>query len=112
MDDVIKLISKTYTKDKYGNPVEARTERTVFCKVGSIGRTEFYQAEQTGLHPSYVFTLSHYRDYQGETECSYTDWTGTERFFTVTRTYITGDRIDLTVEERVANYDESVWESE
>lgn len=103
MDGVIKLISKTYTVDEYGNQVENRTERQVFCKVGSIGRTEYYQAAQNDMHPSYIFTLSHFKDYLGEKECSYTDWTGTERFFTITRTYLRGDAIDLTAEERVVN---------
>lgn len=103
MDGVIKLISITYAVDKYGNQVETRAERQVFCTVNSVGRTEFYQAAQTGLQPSYVFTLSHYVDYRGEKECKYTDWTGTEKVFTITRTYIRGDSIDLTAEERVAN---------
>lgn len=103
MDGVIWLISKTFEIDDYGNQVETTTERQVYCKVGSVGRTEFYQASQAGLHPSYVFTLSHYKDYHGETELAYIDWTNTKKYFTVTRTYITGDRIELTAEERVGN---------
>ena len=104
MDDVIKLISVSYTTDKYGNQIEKKTERQVFCKVGSVGRTEFYNAAQADMHPSFVFTLSHYKDYQNEKELAYTDWNGVERHYTITRTYITGDRIDLTAEERIANY--------
>ena len=103
MDSVIKLISKTYTVDEYGNQVEHRTERQVYCRVGSVGRTEYYQAAQNDMHPSYVFTLSHYKDYLGERECLYTDWQGVERAFTITRTYLRGDSIELTAEERVAN---------
>lgn len=103
MDDVIKLISISYTIDEYGNQVEQRNERTVFCKVNSANRTEFYNAAQAGLHPDYVFSLSHYKDYMNEPEIAYTDWNGVERHFTITRTYRYGDRLDLTAEERVVN---------
>lgn len=104
MDDVIKLISVSYTVDEYGNQVEQKTERQVFCKVNSVNRTEFYSAAQAGLHPNYVFTLSHYKDYHNEPLIAYTDWSGTKKEYTVTRTYINGDSIDLTAEERIANY--------
>ena len=105
MDDVIQLVSATYTLDQYGNQVETITRRQVFCKVNSVGRTEFYQAAQNDMHPSYVFSLSHYRDYLGEKELFYTDWTGEEKRYTITRTYRTGDRIELTAEERVNDYE-------
>lgn len=103
MDDVIKLITITYVPDEYGNQIETRTERSVFCKVNSVGRTEYYDAAQNDLHPSYVFSLSHYKDYLGEKEIAYTDWSGDEKVYTVTRTYRTGDRLDITVEEKVRN---------
>lgn len=105
MDDVIKLISKSYLTDKYGNQIETKEERVVFCKVSSVGRTEFYNAAQAGMHPSYVFTLSHYKDYQNEKELAYTDWTGKTRYYTITRTYRTGDRVDITAEEMIVNYE-------
>lgn len=104
MDDVIKLISVSYTTDESGNQIEQKTERQVFCKVNSANRTEFYQAAQAGHHPNYVFSLSHYKDYHNEPLLSYTDWSGTEREYTITRTYIRNNGIDLTAEERVANY--------
>ena len=104
MDDVIKLLSSTYTTDEYGNQIENVTERRVFCDVRSVGRTEFYQAAQNDMHPSYVFSISHYMDYMGEKECLYIDWTGTEKKYTITRTYRTGDRIELTAEERIGDY--------
>lgn len=103
MDDVIKLIAITFVADEYGNQIETRTERRVYCKVTSVGRTEYYEASQNDLHPSYVFVLSNYRDYLGEREIAYTDWTGVEKTYTVTRTYRTGDRLDITAEEKVRN---------
>lgn len=107
MDDVIKLLTSTYTFDEYGNQIETFTERQVFCQVNSVGRTEYYQAAQNNLHPSYVFSISHFKDYLGERECLYTDWTGEEKRYVITRTYRTGDRIDLTAEERVKDYEVS-----
>lgn len=107
MDDVIKLINKTYTVDEYGNQIETPTERQVFCKVNSVVRTEFYNAAQVNMHPNYVFTLSHYKDYLNEPELKYTDWTGVEKTYVITRIYIHGDQIDLTAEERVVNYTEA-----
>lgn len=103
MDDIIKLVTITYATDVNGNQIETRTERQVFCKVNSVGRTEYYEAAQNDLHPSYVFTLANYKDYNGEREIKYKDWTNTEKIFTVTRTYRTGDRLDITAEELVRN---------
>lgn len=105
MDDVIKLITSTYTLDEYGNHVETISTRTVFCKVRSVGRTEYYQASQNNLHPSYVFSISHFKDYMGERDLFYTDWTGAEKRYTIVRTYRSGDSIELTAEEKVEDYD-------
>ena len=105
MDDVIKLISTTYTSDSSGNQVETVTERQVFCKVRSVGRSEFYQAAQSDMHPEYVFVLSHFMDYQGEKSLKHTDWTGTEKRFDVIRTYRPGDstELEITAQERINN---------
>ena len=105
MDDVIKLLSSAYTFDESGNQIETTTERVVFCKVSSAGRTEYYQAAQNDMHPEYVFSISHYRDYLGEKELLFTDWTGEEKRYVILRTHRTGDRIELTTEERVKDYD-------
>lgn len=104
MDDVVKLISTTYTVDEYGNQISTDVTRTVFCKVRSVGRTEFYQAAQDNLYPSIVVSISHYKDYLGEKALLHTDWTGTERRYVITRTYRTGDSIELTCEEKVSDY--------
>lgn len=103
MDDVIKLLSSTFTFDEYGNQIETTTARQVFCQVSDVSRTEFYQAAQNDMHPTYIFALSHYRDYLGEKECLYTDWTGEEKRYVITRTYRRNDRIELTAEERIGN---------
>ena len=105
MDDIIKLLSLAYTFDEYGNQIPTKVPRTVFCQVNSVSRTEFYQAAQNNLHPEYVFSISHYRDYAGEKELLYTDWTGEEKTYVITRTYRIGDRIELTAEEQVKDYE-------
>lgn len=103
MDDVIKLVAQSYESDKYKNQLPVNATRQVFCRVRSVGRSDFYAAAQVGLHPSYVFVLSNYRDYMGEREILYTDWTGVEKRFVVVRTYRTpdDDSIEITVEEKV-----------
>lgn len=102
MDDVIRLVRVTYTRDNAGNQIRDEEERTVFCKVGSVNRSEFYAAAQAGLHPEYVFTLSHFRDYEGEKIIKYTDWLNREHTLYVTRAYRLpdADRLELTAEER------------
>lgn len=102
MDDVIRLLSFTFTTDGYGNQLENVSERQVFCRVRSISRNEFYQAAQTDLHPEYVFILSHYRDYEGETELKYTDWTGMERRLNILRTYrMESDELEIVAGEQI-----------
>lgn len=108
MDDVIKLISTgTPTYDEYGNEIANETKRQVFCSVYSVGRTEYYQAAQNNLQPQYVFVISHFKDYMGEKELLYTDWTGKEKRYAVIRTYRNNDSIELTAEQRVGLDEES-----
>lgn len=105
IDDVIKLISSGYTGDEEGNQIPTGAPRTVFCRVESVTRNEFYQAAQVDMHPTYVFILSDYRDYRGEKRLRYTDWTGHEQTYNITRVYRepNGDSLELTAEERVGN---------
>ena len=102
MDDVIKLLSFTFETDSYGNQIETVTERQVFCRVRSISRSEFYQAAQTDLHPEYVFTISNYRDYEGEQELVYRDWMGQEHRFNILRTYRSeSDELEIIAGEKI-----------
>ena len=107
MDDVIKLVASTgYTSDAAGNRIPIETVRQVFCQVRSIGRNEFYQAAQNNLHPEFVFVLSHYKDYEGETLIRFAPWGSTEeKTYSVIRTYRLGDsdELEIVVEERIGN---------
>lgn len=107
IDDVIKLISaKSYDIDSEGNQTQIETTRRIFCRVRSIGRSEYYQAAQTDLHPEYTFVLSNYKDYRGEKEVIYTDWTGSEKRFDIIRVYRVPDtdELELTAQERISDY--------
>lgn len=105
MDDVITLKHVTgYIYDSNGNETAQTIGRTVFCRVDSVTRSEYYAAAQNNLHPSYVFVLSNYMDYQGEKTLTYIDWTGAEKEYDIVRTYRTGDSIELTAEERISHY--------
>lgn len=107
MDDVIRLIKITEgERDQYGNPSITRTTRQVFCRVDSVTRSEFYQAAQTELHPSYVFILSHFMDYENEREIEYTDWMGNTHRYDVIRTYRNGDELEIVTEERINDTDD------
>lgn len=102
MDDVIKLIKVTEgERDEYGNPELVRSSVEVFCRVESVSRAEFYQAAQTGLHPSYTFVLTHYMDYHGEQEIEYTDWMGETHRYDIIRTYRRDDELELITQERI-----------
>lgn len=109
MDDVIYLVKTRYESDEYLNQKPIEIERQVFCKVQSVGRTEFYQAAQSDMHPDFIFVLSHYMDYRGEKIVKYTDWMGREHKLYVTRAYRApgGDTVELTCEERTGYGHES-----
>lgn len=95
MDDVITLVMETPGQDDIGNTCPTLTEREVFCRLGSITRTEFYKAGQQGISPSYIFTIFK-GDYDGEKLVKYRD-----KYYTVYRTYEKdADDMELYVQEK------------
>lgn len=93
--DVIKLISVTRTQDKYGQFVETETSRQVYCQVGSITQSEFYEGGRNGLNPEYRFTVF-FADYEDETIIEYKG-----KRYAVYRTYLArNDRLELYVERK------------
>lgn len=101
MDDVAILRTETISVDDIGVEKKTYTDRQVFVQARAVTRREFYDAQQAGLRPSLVLVLSNRADYAGEKVAVFH---GTE--YTVLRTYWTdgGDAVELTLEERVANY--------
>ena len=96
MDDVLSLISATYTKDKYGVDSQSYTEQTVFCQVLSVTRSEFFEGGRNGLNPEFSVRMFA-GDYKGETICRFHGQT-----YSIYRTYrVPGtDTIELYVERR------------
>lgn len=91
--NVIYLIDQS--PDPHGITEEpTETEHMVYCTVKSVGHTEVYEALTHGLHPSLTFTLENYLDYSGEL---YLHYNGSR--YRVIRTYRTGMRLEITVEE-------------
>lgn len=93
--DVIKLISVTRTQDKYGQFVDTETSRQVYCQVGSITQSEFYEGGRNGLNPEYRFTVF-FADYEDETIIEYKG-----KRYSVYRTYLArNDKLELYVERK------------
>lgn len=52
--------------DEYGDPAKKELKRDIFCKVKSIGVSEFYQAFTIGTKPEIKAVIADYLDYEGE----------------------------------------------
>lgn len=75
------------------------SERMVYCTVQSVTRSEYYQAHNAGMQPSYVLKLAHYAEYEDELKLRFRD-----KEYRVIRTYITQDGgIELTIQRSDVN---------
>ena len=91
----ISLISKTYTLDSIGVPVETETKKAVYAIKSSVNQSEFYQAGLQGLKPNACYTVR-ITDYNNEDELE-----AEGKRFTIYRTYNRTDgRVELYVTER------------
>ena len=99
MNSILILIRHTQSVDEYGDPAIQETSRRVFCKVGSIGQKEFYQAHAVGLQPEIKFILADHLDYDGE---ALVEYKGTR--YRVLRTYRAGQQLELTVYREVNSH--------
>ena len=81
IDAVITLISKSYTQNEAKAIVETESTRDVMCMVKSVGRSDFYQAQQMGLDLSFVF-ITNPVNYEGESMLEYEG-----QRYGITRTY-------------------------
>ena len=86
-NDLITLKKETNTVNEYGDTVQTFTSRNVFAEVKSIGQSEFYQAQATGLKPEIKFVIADFADYQDEKIISYCPYGGVTEDYTVLRTY-------------------------
>lgn len=93
-DNELILISETYTEDEIGNqiPIEKRTN--ILCNISSIGRNEFYNAANSGLKPSLIFTIHTY-EYNNESLVEFENVR-----YKVIKTYSKGiEEVELTCEK-------------
>lgn len=91
--DVLTLIDEIQgSHGRFEDASELR--RQVFCTVRSVGMRESYEALSHGLHPEWVFILTHSFEYHGEKRC---EFHGVE--YTIIRTYVTeADGIEIVAE--------------
>lgn len=100
-NEIIKLIKETKSVNEYGDLAVTTTEKVVFAEVQSIGMSEFYQAQATGLRPEIKFIIADYLDYNGEQALKYTPYSGTEQKYKIIRTYRNGNELELTAKRGV-----------
>lgn len=81
----VTLIGYETTKDDIGNTVKIPIKTTVLCRVDSIGQSEFYNANVSGLKPELKIIIKVF-EYNGEKDVLYE---GTE--YKVIRTYHKGE---------------------
>lgn len=91
MNELLTLVQRTLAADGY--TVIEETRRDVFCRLASIGQSEFYQAQATALRPELKFVLADYLDYGGEYLCIFD---GT--WYRVIRTYRAGQTLEIVVQ--------------
>lgn len=94
MDDELTLLSVSRSRGTDGVWRGDTTRRTVFCKIDSITRQEFFQAGRNGLNPEFRATVFA-ADYHGERVCVLHD-----KSYAIYRTYhVPGtDYIELYVQ--------------
>ena len=94
-NDVIQLSSITCEKDDYG--VIRQTETLsdyIMAEIRSAGANEWFEGGRNGLNPEYTFVINRL-EYNREETVVYD-----EVRYTVYRTYVRGDRIELHCEKR------------
>lgn len=95
MSEVLILVKRHFDDD--GCTLLDETRREVFITLGSIGQSEFYQAQATDLRPELKFLLEDYLDYNGEYLCIYESvW------YRVIRTYRKGQELEVIVQRASA----------
>lgn len=100
-NDIAYLCKETITQDEFRNEILSLEEREVFVQAKSIGAREFYQAATTDYHPTITLVMADYYDYEGEGVVRYNG-----DLFDVIRTYRKGNRLELTLQERIGRSEE------
>ncbi len=64
--EAAKLITVTYTKDKYGVSQRTETAKAVYGYFDSVSASEVFDGGRNGLNPEFRFTMTDL-DYDGQT---------------------------------------------
>ncbi len=94
---VCKLIKETFINDVYGVMRKNETETEVFCDITSVSASEWFEGGRNGLNPEKRVKIFLY-DYDDE---KIVEIDGNR--FTVYRTYVDGDEIELYLERKKGN---------
>jgi len=94
------LLKETNTVDELHRPKVSYTRKKVYCNIKSIGQSEFYQAQVTGLKP----------EIKVEIKCcnlddTYTHFSYKNKKYKILRTYKKEDVTEITLTSLVVNND-------
>lgn len=96
----LTLIRKLYTTDDIGQKIYTESTSLVYADIKSVSRSEFFQAGEYGLKPSYVAEMFA-PDYNGEELCELTMF-GTTDKYSIYRTYLgLNEKIELYLQKEV-----------
>ena len=97
----ITLISVSYAQDSLGQEVAVETEKSVFCDLQSVTRTEWAAAGEMGHNAEFVARMFA-PDYEGELTCILDD-----EVYSIYRTYqdTRHEIIELYLEKKVGDND-------
>ncbi|MBQ8933925.1 MAG: hypothetical protein IJ061_06545 [Lachnospiraceae bacterium] len=104
-NDIAYLCKETILQDEYLNEKHQLTPTEVFVQPRSIGTREFYHAATTDYHPEVKLILADYYDYDGQQIVMYD-----RHMFDVIRTYRQGNRLELTLQERMGKPEDWMWD--
>lgn len=97
MDDLIELVSLTFTTDALKQRVPVEIQRSIWAHIQSVSKSEWFQGGQNGLQPSLVVDTN-IANYQNEKTAIVHG-----KRYTIYRTYFSDqtDTIELYLEEQV-----------
>lgn len=94
---VIYLVSESFTQNTYGVMTKTETTTKVYADVQSVTRSEWFEGGRNGLNPEYRMRIFH-SEYDGQQILIYNSV-----YYTIYRTYMDNDIIELYVEKRKGN---------
>ena len=92
-NDVLELLTITYTVDALGQQLPQETAETIFCRLKSIPSQEYFNTAKQGIKSRYIFIVKQC-DYNDQIKVRYKN-----KIYHVYRTYeIDREEIELYVE--------------